>query len=125
MATYTLHEAYQRVEGLLDKVSDQAKEIMQGHIANGTSSQATGRLRDSINVVPVSESARSVGTDLDYAKFVNGGRGDVYPVKAKALRWYDPRQSSNAVFAQHAGPMEGIHFIRKTKESLDGLQISL
>lgn len=125
MATYTLHEAYQRIEGLLDRVSDQARDIMRAEIDNHTSHEATGSLRDSITVERVSENARSVGTDLDYAKFVNDGRGDVYPVRAKALRWYDPRQSSNAVFVMHAGQMEGIQFTQKTKEALEGLQISL
>ena len=129
MATYTLHEVYQRLEGLLDKVSDQAKEIMQAEIRNRTK-EASGKLEGSITVERISDNARSIGTNLDYAKYVNDGRGPVYP-KGKAaggadvLKWESPRFSGHEVFRHSAGPADGIHFVERTKEALEGLQISL
>lgn len=124
MATFTISEALSKLEGFGKKVADEAEQIMKDEIVRNTK-EGTGKLAASVDVKPLGGSAWSVGTNLYYAKYVNDGRGPVVPKKAKALRWYSPRLSGNAVFSQKAGPAEGIDFTGKTKQALENMRFNL
>lgn len=124
MATYSIDEARSLILGYLDKVAAEAQAIMQDEIRTKTKEQS-GRLEASINIQKISESARSIGTNVEYAKYVNDGRGEVRPKNAKFLRWESPRFSGNEIFAKRAGQAEGIHFTSETKKRLEGMHIPL
>lgn len=124
MATFTISEALSKLEGFGRKVADEAEQIMKDEIIANTK-EGTGKLAASVDVKPIGDSAWSVGTELEYAKYVNDGRGPVFPVKAKALRWYSPRFSGNAIIRGSAGPAEGKHFVKKTKARLENMKFNL
>lgn len=124
MATFTISEALSKLEGFGERVANEAAQVMKDEIVRNAK-EGTGKLAASVNVKRLDESSWSVGTDLYYAKYVNDGRGPVVPKKAKALRWYSPRLSGNAVFSQYAGPAEGIDFTGKTKAILENMKFNL
>lgn len=51
-----------------------------------------------------------VGSPLHYARWVHEGRGVVYPVNARALRWVTP--SGQVVFARSSSAYAGNPFLR-------------
>lgn len=73
----------------------------------------SGRLRSSISVTLGEDTTGiptvRVGTDVEYAYWVHQGRGPVYPVQARALRWVTP--NGQIVFARSAGPYAGNPFL--------------
>ena len=70
----------------LDRIADEAVTIMSAECPQaGKNPWTTGALAASIHKEDTGEFSRDVGTDLDYAKFVEHGRGDVKPVRAKTL----------------------------------------
>lgn len=80
----------------------------------GEANKRTGRLAASIHVTTggyggARTGIRSyyIGTDLDYAKYVNDGRGWVYPKDAKALRYYDETYHGSS------RPYKGSHFVER------------
>ena len=80
----------------------------------GEANKRTGRLASSIYVDKAGyggarTGVRSywVGSTLDYAKYVNNGRGWVYPKNAKALRYYD------GTYHGSSSPYEGSHFVER------------
>lgn len=124
MATLSLDEAMSAINGYLDKVAASAESYMKGYIKTHADNP-TGKLEGSINVRRISESARGVGSDLHYAKFADEGRGPVHPVNKKALKWEYPRPNGDIFIRASAGPAEGLHFIDKTAEFIEGEHISL
>lgn len=74
-----------------------------------------GRLRASItyNVLTVgAQLSARVGTNVEYARFVHDGRGPVFPVSAKVLR-FKPKGSSQFIFRSSVGPAEAQPFLRE------------
>lgn len=70
----------------LDRIADEAVEIMRSECPQkGKNVWTTGNLAKSIHKESEGEFVRLVGTDVPYAKFVEHGRRDVRPVRAKAL----------------------------------------
>ena len=79
-----------------------------------------GRLYQSISAWFTSETNRAVayiGTELFYAKWVNRGRGWVFPRRAKMLR-FKPKGSGVFIFAKQARPYAGSRFLDKAQEAL-------
>ena len=73
----------------------------------------TGRLRTSLQVVLTPEPSVRVGTDVEYARYVHEGRGEVVPVNARVLHWVGP---TGAVFAKRSRPYGGNPFLRDAME---------
>jgi hypothetical protein len=74
----------------------------------------TGRLRSSLQVVMTPEPSVRVGTDVEYARWVHEGRGEVLPVTAQALHWVGP---TGEVFTKRSRPYAGNPFLRDALES--------
>jgi hypothetical protein len=76
----------------------------------------SGRLRASIEVEPrTGPGGRPevrVGTNVAYAWVHHQGRGPVYPVRARALR-FRPKGSRRFIFRRSVGPAEGTFFLRR------------
>lgn len=81
----------------------------------------TGALRNSVRSVRSTVSTHGVtylvGSELPYAKWVEGGRGPVVPRRAKVLR-FKPKGAHGYVFAASVGPAEGSHWLQRAFEQL-------
>lgn len=71
------------VKKQINEIANRAVEIMKEEAPSDT-----GKLRESIKKEQVSNNEIFVGTDLEYAYYVEHGRGEVKPKRAKAL-WGD------------------------------------
>lgn len=71
----------------------------------------SGTLKGSISVEYISPTERFIGSDLEYAKWVENGRGEIFPKYAKALKF---EANGKTIFAKHAKAYKGSHFVRKT-----------
>lgn len=67
----------------LERVADQAVSIMKAETSGGPYSE--GYLSMSIIKLETGDLEREVGTDVEYAKYVENGRGPVFPKNGKAL----------------------------------------
>ena len=92
---------------IMDEAADFARRVMHDYAP-----KRTGRLAESIVVQAPSELERAVGPTVEYASYVEYGRGWVYPVHARALRI--PLESGEAIFRKSARPAAGRHFVDKT-----------
>lgn len=68
----------------------------------GTCPVDTGTLQNSIQAEPSGKDRYFVGTDLEYAKYTEYGRGYVHPVRKKALWWPDINVGHPVAFAKDA-----------------------
>lgn len=131
MATYTIHEAISRLEGLLDRVAEDAQTYMKEYITqNANQGYQTGALAESIDIEPRGEDARSVGTSLKsktsgqvYGAFVDKGRGPITKDPG-FLQYYDPK-FGRWVRTHHVNGMRGIGFIAATKRHLETTRFGL
>lgn len=57
------------------------------------------------------------GSDVPYAEIHEKGRGPVFPVKAKVLRWFD-KVSGKPIFRMKAGPAAGRFYLYKALKAL-------
>ena len=109
----------------LDKIANSAVDIMKGFCPQGGKPWSTGKLKASIHKEADSEYSRLVGTDVEYAWYVDMGRGPVKPQNfyfhgedkpRLYLKGYDvwlrPGQSVKSAKAQH--------FVEKTIKTLEG-----
>lgn len=129
MATVSIGEAMSLIDGILDKVAKEAETYMKDYIRKNTK-DATGKLEGSIYNEARGSNARAIGSALDYAQFVDQGRG---PVKAKHktakggegyLRFEIPR--GGEVFYRHeVKEAKGIHFIDATAKHIESMAIKL
>lgn len=103
--------------GFINRAAEAAAKVVRDYArANLIMHKAvdTGKLLESITIQDRTRGQFAnyrVGPTVDYAEYVEEGRGPVYPVKAKALR-FKPKGSSKYVFAKKVGPAKGIHFMR-------------
>lgn len=58
-----------------------------------------------------------VGTNAPYARWVEEGRGEVVPVRAKALRFVI---GGRVIFAKRAGPAKGRYYMKRAFEQNQG-----
>lgn len=131
MATYTIGEMISALDGLLDKVAEEAQSYMKGYIAqNANQGYQTGALAESIDIEPRGKLARSIGTSLKsktsgrvYGEFVDKGRGPVTKDPG-LLQYYDPKLG-RWVRTHHVNGMSGIGFIDATKEHLESMHFDL
>lgn len=113
MASLTIAAAIEKLEDLPVKIGQAGKEIMQGEVPVDT-----GKLQGSVGWRMLSTSTISIGTDIPYAKYVEYGRGEVKPVRRKALHWDD-------VFAMRSKPTKPNDFAGRTAAALRGFINSL
>lgn len=124
MANLTIDEAMSLIRGYLDRVAADAETYMKDYIRSHADNP-TGRLEQSIDTRVISESARGVGSSLDYAKFADQGRGPVVAKNAPVLHWQYPRPDGPWHSAKSVGPAKGIHFIEATAEHIRTTHIGL
>ena len=124
MATFTIDEALKRIQMMLDIVANDAQAYMKDYIKKNTDNP-TGKLEGSIYNEKRSDSERAVGSDLDYAYYVDQGRGPVVVKSAKTLHWEYPRPSGEDFFAKKVSATKGIHFIQATKDYLESQHYGL
>ncbi|RLA75223.1 MAG: hypothetical protein DRG78_20715 [Epsilonproteobacteria bacterium] len=79
----------------------------------------TGRLRNSINIIKKNDYEWEIGTNLEYALYVELGTGifgkykrPITPKRAKVLHWID-RDTKKDVFAKKVRGQEGQFFFQK------------
>jgi len=93
-------------EALLEKIIADARSNLQN---NG--SVVRGQLLASIKILDrLGDLDAVVGSDLEYAYWVENGRGIVEPVNAKVLHWVD-KVTGEDVFAMRSGPSEPMPFL--------------
>ena len=95
----TIDDAIRRLNELPPKIGREGEAIMQSEVPVDT-----GKLPASIGWRMLSTSTISIGTDIPYAKYVEHGRGEVRPVRRKALHWDD-------VFAMRSRPTKPNDFV--------------
>lgn len=102
---------------LLDEAADLARRVMYDYAP-----KRTGRLAESI-IVESAELERRIGPTVEYAKYVERGRGPVYPKTARALRI--ELETGETIFRKRAGPARGAHFVERTayevRDALPGI----
>lgn len=82
----------------------------------------TGRLRKSMRWEPIWKAGRFYATrfgphDVPYGEIHEKGRGPVFPVAAKVLRWLD-KATGKPVFRRSAGPAAGRFYLYKALRAL-------
>lgn len=114
MADWTISGAIGALEALGPKIASIGESTMKG-----LAPARTGALRGSIHTEQTGSESWFVGTDLDYAYYVDQGRGDVWPIRRKVLRFAD------GSFHPHAGPAKAQNFAARTADALNGMSFSL
>ena len=76
---------------------------------------STGHLLNSFHAEQVSDDKYWVGSNVEHAKYVNYGRGEVRPVNKKALYWYGLPHP-----VKRAEAFEGYHFLEEAVARLGG-----
>lgn len=105
----TINEALLKLQNLPQRIADEGEQMMKDEVPI-----RTGELHDSIHS-EVSTSSVFIGTSKHYAKYVEFGRGPVYPVQKKVLHWED---KYGDVFAMRAGPAKANDFVGRTARRL-------
>lgn len=104
-----LDEAADGVDPAVDDATEEAAQEVQ-QTAQRLVPVQTGALRSSIGVTKTVPGRYSVGTDLEYGRYVEFGRGPVSTDRADALMFTGA--SGSAVFADNVGPAEPQPFLR-------------
>lgn len=104
------------VEDGLNQAAEDNRDLQKMFITMNRSI-ITGGLIESIEVNEEYEYSFSIAPEVDYADFVENGRGDVYPVSARCLHWVDYGED---VFRMHSGPADPRPFVEPAFERTDG-----
>jgi hypothetical protein len=109
-------------EGEVDKAVRRAAGVVRDRSRqNLRQNVGTGRLIQSIRYEKEQASQRGitylVGSDLDYAIYLEEGTRDHGPRTAKPLR-FKPRGSSTFVFAKRVRGIAAIHYLKRALQSL-------
>lgn len=105
----TINEALLKLQNLPQRIADEGVDLMKQEVPYDK-----GDLEKSIHA-EVSTSSVFIGTDIHYAKYVQFGRGPVYPVQKKVLHW---EGKYGDVFAMRAGPAKANDFVGRTARRL-------
>ena len=114
MADFTISGAISALEALGPKIADIGVSTMKGKVH-----VRTGALQGSIHQEQTGSETWFVGTDLYYAYYVDQGRGEVWPIRRKMLKFAD------GSFHPHAKKAEAQHFAAETAKALNGMSFSL
>lgn len=145
MADFTLQEAADRLSTLSDRICKQCVDVMKSETPQGR----TKRLYNSIHSEPVGRDQYFIGTDVEYASWVENGRGAVHSKKTAydigtrkprrvALRYleYTPGPKSihtpipgykpgDAVYRYSTGPAPANPFVKRSYDRIDKMHFSL
>lgn len=72
-------------------------------VDNNTDRPASGRLRKSFHIVPQGGESFSIESNSEYLGYVVHGRGSIFPVNAKHLRWNAGGHGNGSWFPSHRG----------------------
>ena len=105
-------------KGVKSGVTEVGKYVVQQEKALLTPHKKSGKLYRSIKAVPTGPYSTSVGPFMDhfYPICVEKGRGDVYPVKAKALHY---TVKGKEIFSKHSKPAKAEPFVAPTRKALN------
>lgn len=99
------------------KIAETNKSLQELAIAsNATFTNASGGLLSSIEIEEESETSFIIGTNIThfYPLCVEFGRGEVRPVRAKALHWFT--LSGDEVFSKYSSPAPPRPFVKPAYE---------
>lgn len=101
----TVAECITKLEGLVPRIAEQGAVIMREEVP-----VRTGALKASISATPQGTESYFVGTSIEYAKYVEHGRGPVVPKKARVLHWFDGKD----IFAKSVVGVPKNDFVGRT-----------
>lgn len=107
-------------EELLHELGESIVYEARSNLQNNTNINS-GHLLSSIKILKEDENSIWIGTDVDYAWYIEYGRGPVRPLKEGGwLHWID-KTSGKDVFAKFANATEPMPFLEPAviKKSLD------
>jgi hypothetical protein len=93
----------------LQKVGDSIVAEARSNLQNNTNINS-GTLLSSIRILDEGKNFIVIGTDLDYAEYIEYGRGPVIPINGEWLHWID-KQTGKDVFAKFAKAVEPMPFL--------------
>jgi hypothetical protein len=88
-----------------ESIVDQARSNLQTN-----TNINSGTLLSSIRILDEGKNFIVIGTDLDYAEYIEYGRGPVVPINGEWLHWID-KQTGKDVFAKFAKAVEPMPFL--------------
>ena len=92
---------------------EKATEVMRKNVPQaGENVWSTGNLAASITNQQLGKWTWRIGSPLDYASYVNDGRGPVYPKEGN--KWHALWLKGLNIWAAKAGPAAGQHFVEYT-----------
>lgn len=86
----------------VDDLSETSKAYQKNALSDLNAIRSQNLLH-SINVMDKSTGFARIGTDVEYAQYVNEGRGPVVPIHAKALHYFS---NGMEIFSQRSGPAD-------------------
>jgi len=105
----------------IEDVADKTKSLQEDFItSNG--SIVTGELIGSITVDATSSTEYYIGTPLDYAKYVEYGRGAVVPVNASILHF---EIDGDDVFTNYSGPSQRKPFVEPAFQQINSEAVNI
>lgn len=111
-------EALEAIEKDCQSISRDATDYMRAKVKETCNKGfASGALAGSITNQRVAKWEWRVGSPLDYASYVNDGRGPVYPKPGNP--WGKVYLKGLDIWRPAAGPAAAKHFVEATKEAID------
>lgn len=114
-----------KLDNFPDKIAKKCKELMVEETPVGP----TGNLRKSIEILEQDDTHAVIGTTLEYAYYVENGRGPVFAKDKKALHYFGyapgpksihtPGDPGAEYFRGAAGPAPANPFVERTKERIE------
>lgn len=86
----------------VDDLSETSKAYQKNALSDLNAIRSQNLLH-SINVMDKSTGFARIGTDVEYAQYVNEGRGPVVPIHAKALHYF---HNGMEIFSKRSGPAD-------------------
>jgi HK97 gp10 family phage protein len=95
------------LEKLADEVVSEAKSNLQNN-----KDVSTGDLLASIKILNIAKEGMevTVGSDIPYAKYIEYGRGPVFPKNVKFLSWID-KDTGKRIFSKKSSPVDPHPFL--------------
>ena len=110
-------EALEAIETEIVERVEKATTVMRDLVPQaGENPWSTGRLAASIRNDRTGKWSWRIGSPLDYASYVNDGRGPVYPKPGNP--WHAVYLKGLNIWASRAGPAPAQHFIEYTAKEL-------
>src|SRR3990167_7227680 len=93
----------------LQEIGDSIVSEARSNLQNNTNINS-GTLLSSIRILEEGQNYIIVGSDIDYAEYIEYGRGPVRPINGEWLHWID-KQTGKDVFAKFAKATEPSPFL--------------